>query len=53
MNLKRVLVNLAGIAAAAYGTAATSGSTPKTSGLVAVGAILANLVGLFQPQPHK
>jgi hypothetical protein len=57
MNWKQILLNLSSIAAGAYGVAITQAPagvpiSGKTIGTVVGGAVLANLIGLFQRQPH-
>lgn len=58
MNWKRLLLNLGAIAAGGFVTAVSGAGSNgpingKVIGVTIGSAVLANLIGLFQPQPHR
>lgn len=52
MNWKSLVLNLLGMFAAGYGTAAGAGQPPKVAVGAGVVAAVSGVSGLFQKQPH-
>ena len=51
--MQRILLNLLGVAAFAYGASFQEGFSPQDAATTAAIAVIGNLVGLYQPQPKK